>query len=371
MPYSSTDDLPDNVKELPKDLQEAFLKAFNAAYKQYDGDEEKAFATAWSVVNKMKKENEMQTIPTVVTSITDGSNAYIGNTSTTSSETIAWYPQQELRKASSKDNVRMLNIDIADSQFQMVDGGMLVKGVLLLDEGEWTDSHVGTPLYYTTKALSKYHDNWKQRGVWSRHMGGSPRDITDKVGTVKNTRFMNTGIWADLFFHMRTAKSKDTAELIRSGEVNAVSVEHAGEEEYNPTTKRWESKTLEFYGLAIVDRGACETCVIRKKSIEGPCDTETPLEENEATSMKDEEIVKMFADMKVEFDSRIKGLEDALTKAEAPIKDLSAKFEQNEKELAIANDKIKQLENTPVDKGIIVTPEAESLRVKVEPVYQK
>lgn len=369
MPYSSKADLPDSVKELPDKLQEAFLKAFNAAYKQYDGDEEKAFATAWSVVNKMKKENEM---PSEFTNTITTSGTMTTSNGVVTGNTYTMYPEMETtpkREASSKDKVRMLNFDISGSQFQEIDGGLLVKDVLVLDEGEWSDSNVGTPLYYTVKALSKYYDNWKQRGVWTRHMGGSPRDITDKAGTVKNLRFQNTGIWADLFLHCRTAKSRDTAELIRSGEVNAVSVEHSGEEEYNSSTRRWESKTLEFYGLAIVDRGACETCVIRKKSIEGPCDTETQIIENEATSMKDEEITKMFADMKSEFESRIKGLEDAHTKAEAPEKELSAKVESLTKELAEyktqSEARIKELENTPVLKGVSVV-DTPALRTKVD-----
>ncbi len=33
----------------------AWLKTFNSAYKQYPGEEGKAFATAWSVANKIKE----------------------------------------------------------------------------------------------------------------------------------------------------------------------------------------------------------------------------------------------------------------------------------------------------------------------------
>lgn len=54
MPYASNADLPANVKKLSSRLQTAWRKAFNSAYSQY-GSEDKAFATAWSTVNKMKE----------------------------------------------------------------------------------------------------------------------------------------------------------------------------------------------------------------------------------------------------------------------------------------------------------------------------
>ena len=54
MPYNKLSELPPTVQKLPKEKQEAWLKAFNAALEQY-GDKEKAFAVAWSVVNNMEE----------------------------------------------------------------------------------------------------------------------------------------------------------------------------------------------------------------------------------------------------------------------------------------------------------------------------
>lgn len=50
MPYRSIEELPHQVKVLPVEAQRLFLRVFNEALEQYDGDEEKAFAVAWSVV---------------------------------------------------------------------------------------------------------------------------------------------------------------------------------------------------------------------------------------------------------------------------------------------------------------------------------
>ena len=51
MPYK-IDKPPDKIKDLPKGAQEVWIKAYNAAYKQYDKDEEKANKVAWSAVEK-------------------------------------------------------------------------------------------------------------------------------------------------------------------------------------------------------------------------------------------------------------------------------------------------------------------------------
>jgi cation transport regulator ChaB len=52
MPFLRLDELPDQVKELPRHGQEIWLAAFNAAWDQYGGDEAKAFAVAWAAVRK-------------------------------------------------------------------------------------------------------------------------------------------------------------------------------------------------------------------------------------------------------------------------------------------------------------------------------
>jgi cation transport regulator len=50
MPYKSTNDLPDNVKDhLPSHAQEIFKEAFNSALDEYK-EEETAFKVAWSAV---------------------------------------------------------------------------------------------------------------------------------------------------------------------------------------------------------------------------------------------------------------------------------------------------------------------------------
>jgi hypothetical protein len=271
--------------------------------------------------------------------------------------------------------MRMLNLEIGDADFVEVDGGLLVKDFLILDKGIWTDSLQKTELEYLPEVLERDSKNWKENGVWTRHTGGAPRNITDRVGRVKNPRGLDGAVWGDLFFHCRTQNSRDAAEMIRSGEASAVSVEHGGEESFDKKKGRWVTKSLEYFGLAIVDRGACATCgkkkVVRKNE-EPVCET---LRENEATVM-DEKEKQMVADM----ESRIKGLEgkfDALPKDAPDFKELSAKYDALTaemkvvkdgfaKEMSEAKDKIKALENTPNPKGVVKemeTPATEKARV--------
>ena len=55
MPYSSKAELPAAVRsKLSEHGQAIWMAAFNAAHKEYGGDEEKAFGTAWAAANKHK-----------------------------------------------------------------------------------------------------------------------------------------------------------------------------------------------------------------------------------------------------------------------------------------------------------------------------
>src|SRR5271157_707808 len=57
MPYQSKTELPAAVRKLPEHAQTIWMSAFNAAHKEYGGDEQKAFATAWAAANKYKQAN--------------------------------------------------------------------------------------------------------------------------------------------------------------------------------------------------------------------------------------------------------------------------------------------------------------------------
>jgi cation transport regulator len=61
MPYLTNTELPPSVQDhLPAHAQDIFREAFNHAWQEYGGDEERAFRVAWAAVEKkyVKEGNE-------------------------------------------------------------------------------------------------------------------------------------------------------------------------------------------------------------------------------------------------------------------------------------------------------------------------
>lgn len=59
MPYPKRSDLPEPVKDhLPAHAQNIYKEAFNSAWDQYDKDESRAHAVAWSAVKKQFHKGE-------------------------------------------------------------------------------------------------------------------------------------------------------------------------------------------------------------------------------------------------------------------------------------------------------------------------
>jgi len=226
------------------------------------------------------------------------------------------------------------------------DGSLLIRGVPMLASGIWTDSAVGTPLFYPEKTLSEYATNWSDRTGWSRHMGGVPRDITDKVAEATNLRYENSAVTADIVVHGATQKSRDTIELVKRKLISFVSVEHGGSEVFNKETRQMEASTLTFSGFSFVNRGACTKCRINEAQTDtpaAPVEQETMADNKEleaaitaavtaatAPIMKELEAVresqKKPTDVKIEIPKELAALPGAM-------KELSDKFEARIKAL--------------------------------------
>lgn len=202
---------------------------------------------------------------------------------------------------------------VSRSQIGTEDGGTIVRNVPLLASGTWTDSAVGTPLFYPPETLRAHAEKWTDLSVWSRHMGGSPRDVTDKVGEVVNPRFEDNAIVGDIFLHGATQKSRDSIELVKRKLISFVSVEHVGSEKFNPQTRAYEANSLQFLGLALVNRGACKVCRINE---EAPAPVTEPTPELEVDTMTDNK------ELEAKVDSLTKQLGDVITalKPAEPVK---------------------------------------------------
>jgi cation transport regulator len=63
VPYATIDDLPPAVRHLPAHAQEIFRAAFNNAWDEYGGDEERAFRVAWAAVKKRYRKRGDRWVP--------------------------------------------------------------------------------------------------------------------------------------------------------------------------------------------------------------------------------------------------------------------------------------------------------------------
>jgi hypothetical protein len=185
----------------------------------------------------------------------------------------------------------------------------------MLAAGTWTDSAVKTPLYYPPDVLRACATNWSDTTGWSRHSGGAPRDVTDKVAEAKNPRFENDAVVADLYLHGATQKSRDTIELIKRNLISYVSVEHLGEEGLNASTRRLEAKTIRFDGFAFVNRGACSLCRLNGDAATAAPESHVEQQtEKRKLSMTDEEIESKLAEIRATIED-LRAKVDAVTTA--------------------------------------------------------
>jgi hypothetical protein len=162
---------------------------------------------------------------------------------------------------------RALEIGLNSLKFQDRDGGLLIKDVPLLAEGTWTDSNVGTPARYRGEVLEQFAGAWRDQSVWSRHAGGVPRSITEKIGTVIDPHYQDRAVVGDLFLHGQNTQSRDTIEMVKADLAEFVSVEHIGAEMWNPEENVYDVISLEFLGLAIVNKGACKKCRLNEEDV--------------------------------------------------------------------------------------------------------
>ncbi|MFA6364595.1 hypothetical protein [Methanoregula sp.] len=170
--------------------------------------------------------------------------------------------------------------------YELENGDLLIKDAPLLAEGEWTDSAVQTPLYYTAKALEKDAGNWVKRTGFNRHLKGVPRDESNRVSEAIAPHFgqfkddegnVHNAVLSDILVYGSTASGRAMQELIKRKQIKYLSVEHGGEEWFNPETGRMETKSLEFYGYAHVNKGACKVCRVNEAPAEPKEETPAPV----------------------------------------------------------------------------------------------
>lgn len=170
------------------------------------------------------------------------------------------------------------------------DGSLLVHGVIVMAAGTWTDMH-GLTTTFTEEVLQRCAQDWDDNAVWTRHAGGAPRAVTEKVGAVVNPRYSpaDAAVVADVLLHNRTDTSIACSALVQmareQGGIKDVSAEVMVVMDDDGTVT-----DMVFTGLALVEDGACETCRIPAYSAQEESDMAD--EEKKETEVKETEEVK-------------------------------------------------------------------------------
>ena len=142
------------------------------------------------------------------------------------------------------------------------DGGLIVHGVIIMAAGTWTDMH-GITTTFSEDVLERCATAWDDNAVWTRHAGGAPRNVTEKVGIVANPYYSpaDGAVMGDVILHNRTDTSRACSELVQmareQGGIKDVSAETMVLMDEDGTVL-----DMVFTGLALVEDGACETCRI-------------------------------------------------------------------------------------------------------------
>ena len=254
----------------------------------------------------------------------------------------------------SETKIRELIHDLSAHKLtKSKDGSLTIPNVTLLAAGTWTDSNFGTPLTYPEETLKEYAENWRDNPLWSRHGGGSPRSITDKIGDIVNPRYNNAAVVGDLILHGKTQTSRDTIELITNELVNAISVEHGGRERWDPDSNAYIAEELIFYGAAIVNKGACETCTINNEASHSSAEAnDMELKELETKLAEAEGKIKELSEASATKE-QLTGLEAKITELEGKpdkiteLEEKLATIEKSEK-LTELEGRLEKIEKTPL-----------------------
>ena len=171
------------------------------------------------------------------------------------------------------------------------DGGLLIHDVVIMAAGAWTDMH-GIDTVFTAEVLQRCASQWADNAVWTRHSGGTPRSVTEKIGAVMNPYYSheNAAVMGDVYLHCQTDASKACASLVQmpreSGGIKDVSAETVVEIQPDGLVI-----DVSFTGLALVEDGACEVCKLPAFGKEEPemADDEMKKETIEETEIKTED----------------------------------------------------------------------------------
>jgi len=239
------------------------------------------------------------------------------------------------------------------SNFERDGPALVIRGINLLAAGTWTDSAQRTPCKYGSEIVTRDAANWADSTLWARHNGGVPRSFAEGIGRIENQRPGTDAAVGDLRLHGLTQLSRDIIALVEAGEVDAFSPELVGPERYNADEKVYEKTAITFLGGAIVAKGACATCTLRRNNAAGEepgespaaCATDDPTEDTMTA-----ELEAKIAELETANADLVRQLGEATetnTKIAADVDALRAET----RELADIKARLLKIEQTPLPKA--------------------
>ena len=259
------------------------------------------------------------------------------------------------------------------SNFERDGPALVIRGINLLAAGTWTDSAQRTPCTYRPEIVTRDAANWADSTLWARHNGGVPRSVAEGIGRIENQRPGTDAAVGDLRLHGLTQLSRDIIALVEAGEVDAFSPELVGPERYNADEKVYEKTAITFLGGAIVAKGACATCTLRRNNAAGEepgespaaCATDDPTEDTMTA-----ELEATIAKLEAEHADLVRQLGEAQetnTKIAADVDALRAET----RELADIKARLLKIEQTPLPKAGAPAEPARELSVPTGLVITK
>ena len=116
------------------------------------------------------------------------------------------------------------------SSYEEKDGGLLIHDVIIMAAGAWTDMH-GIDTVFTEEVLQRCASQWADNAVWTRHSGGTPRSVTEKIGAVLDPYYSHEtkAVMGNIYLHCQTDASRSCASLVQmpreAGGIKDVSAE--------------------------------------------------------------------------------------------------------------------------------------------------
>lgn len=259
------------------------------------------------------------------------------------------------------------------SNFERDGPALIIRGINLLAAGTWTDSAQKTPCRYLGETVTRDAANWADSTLWARHNGGVPRSVAEGIGRIENPRPGTDAAVGDLRLHGLTQLSRDIIALVEAREVDAFSPELVGPERYNADEKVYEKTAITFLGGAIVAKGACATCTLRRNNAAGEepgespaaCATDDPVEDTMTA-----ELEAKIAELEAEHATLVRQLGEA-TETNTKLSGEVGTLRDEMRELEGIKARLLKIEQTPLPKAGAPAEPARELSVPPRLVMEK